>query len=1515
MDFCESPLWDLSLTWYTTNPDFTSCFHKVVLSGVPLAYIIVLSAMEFYFCYRSKSKPLPLCIRSIVRLSAITILILMVTTELILMVVSTKKLYTSDIISPVLELVSLFLVLVLGLLNIKKGIQSSGILFGFWTIKFMCQTFTFASVVRFGDEPGQVPNKVLFEVKYAIGSLVYFLHFWADPSTQEEKFKHGDKPSPDLSSSFPNKIIFDWMTSFLRKGWKNPLTENDLYDLHPSERCETNHGKWEANWNKLANQRYNKKAISVLKPVFKTFGWSYLVSSFIQLMSVLFNQASPQALNLLIGFISSGEEEWKGYVYMLLLVGINLLVIILNSQYFLQQLVISLRMKSALTSAIYRKSFRLSCKSRKERSIGESVNLIQIDSQRLQDVISSLNTLWSSPLTIILSLYSLWGILGPSCLAGLAVMVLLIPTNAYLGTKMKKFQRENMKLKDSRMKTMNEILDGMKVLKLYAWEPSFQTQVEKIRTTEVDNLKKLSYLQAVQRFIFNATPFFVAIASFTTFVLVDANNILDAQIAFVSLSYFNIMRMPLTSLPNVIVQIIQAQVSIDRLNKYLNSPEINPNGVSNNDEGSKVIRITNGTFTWDEGSPPVLENINLEVERNQLIAVVGQVGSGKSSLISAMINELSKSTFHSEINVNGRVSYVPQQGWMQNATLQYNITFGKEMNRKVYNNVIRACALEPDLEILPTGDETEIGEKGINLSGGQKQRVSLARAVYSEGEIYLLDDPLSAVDAHVGKHIFDNVIGPKGILSNKTRVLVTHGVKFLPMVDKIIVMKDGKISETGTYKELLDQGNEFADFLIQYLQEEEEKHLEGKDLEELQVFKGELENKIGKEKLKRQISETGSVHSATSTKSKPRADKRHESGSFNESSKLRKVSKKSNYGSTFSGENKPNKKMQGKRGGGPPNRGKLMTSEYVETKAVDKAVFFFYFKAVGIQVTIWIVILNILQQGLTIGTNVWLGEWSDDPDSAETKVRNMYLGVYGLLGVLGAIATCLVSLITAIGGLNASTKLHDSMLMSVLRAPMSFFDTNPKGRIVNRFAKDIDYVDTSIPLTFAALMRLGLGVLGTIAVISSTLPIFIAIIVPLSVLYWFLQKFYVTSSRQLRRMESSTRSPVYSWFGESVSGISTIKAFKLEEKFCQEMEMKVDTNGKTMMPNYTSNRWLSIRLEILGNIIVLCASLLAVLGRDNLDPGMVGLSLSYAMQITSQLNFLIRQTSQIENNMVSVERIKEYQFSLPQEAEWILDSDPSKDIWPSNGKIELTNLEMRYRERLPLVLKGVNLSFKPGEKIGIVGRTGSGKSSLTLSLFRIAEASGGNIKIDEEDISKLGLGTLRSALTIIPQDPVLFSGTMRLNLDPFSQHNDRDIWNALELAHLRSYATSLPGGLDYIVSEGGSNLSVGQRQLLCLARACLRKTKILFLDEATAAVDLETDDLIQATIKNEFASCTILTIAHRINTIMDSDKVVVMDDGKVLEFDSPGNLLLNNNSVFYSMAKEAGIATSKTSHM
>jgi len=587
----------------------------------------------------------------------------------------------------------------------------------------------------------------------------------------------------------------------------------------------------------------------------------------------------------------------------------------------------------------------------------------------------------------------------------------------------------------------------------------------------------------------------------------------------------------------------------------------------------------------------------------------------------------------------------------------------------------------------------------------------------------------------------------------------------------------------------------------------------------------------------------------------------------------------------------------------------LIEKEEMEVGGVKWGVYSYYATSIGILATLAIIVFYLGFQGFQVGSSIWLSQWVDDPlASTDDAVRNMYLIVYALLGIFQSIAIMIATILFSVYTLDAARKLHNTMLLRIMRGPMSFFETTPLGRILNRFSKDVDVCDVVIPNNLRGLLGTMLNVLGTIIVIVFAMPIFLVIVIPIAIAYYFLQKFYVATARQVKRMESITRSPIYIHFSETITGGPTIRAYSRTPAFVKENERRIDKNQMCYYPSICANRWLSIRLECIGNLIVMFASLIAVLSRGTIDPGVVGLSLSYALNVTGALNQLVRMTTEVETNMVSVERIREYQ-QTPQEAPFDLpENDPPKE-WPEHGVIEFEKYETRFRPGLDLVLKGISCKILSGEKIGIVGRTGAGKSTMTLALFRILESSGGSISIDGVNISQLGLQKLRSRITIIPQDPVLFSGSMRLNLDPFENYSDIEVWRALEHAHLRTFVTALPDGLQHIVSEGGTNLSVGQRQLICLARALLRKTKVLVLDEATAAVDLETDDLVQATIRAEFLDCTVLTIAHRLNTIMDSNRVVVLDQGKVIEFESPASLMAKTDSVFYGMAKNAGITS------
>ncbi|KAK7108692.1 hypothetical protein V1264_016377 [Littorina saxatilis] len=889
---------------------------------------------------------------------------------------------------------------------------------------------------------------------------------------------------------------------------------------------------------------------------------------------------------------------------------------------------------------------------------------------------------------------------------------------------------------------------------------------------------------------------------------------------------------------------------------------------------------------WNPDLGPTLKDVNLQIPAGGLVAVVGQVGAGKSSVISAIIGDMIK--VQGQVVVKGSVAYVPQQAWIQNDTVRNNILFGESMRQRDYDECVEACALSPDLDILPAGDLTEIGERGINLSGGQKQRVSLARAVYSDADVYLLDDPLSAVDSHVGKHIFEEVIGRSGLLKHKTRILVTHGVHWLPLVDQVIVLKNGQVSEIGSYDELLSHNGAFAQFLKTYFLQEA--HDEDEDDPEVRELKRMM--------LQRLESVTDD-------------DLTDEDASRLE----RKKSVSSEPAEKKETDKEREKKDELKEALG---KDKLIEEEKVEIGKVRWDVFKEYGKSVGYVYALIIVVVYLLYEASAVLANIWLSQWTDDPDlnnltvfpanSSERLDRNnYYLYLYGGFGAAQTIFVIIYSAIESLRTVHASRVIHHKMLSRIFRAPMSFFDTTPIGRIVNRFSQDIDAIDTELPMTFLMGLDCACIVLSTLIVISYSTPYFLVAVLPLFVLYMLIQRFYIPTSRQLKRLESKTRSPIYNYFGETISGASVIRAFGKQTRFIEESERRVDSNQVFGFSSYTANRWLGFRLEFLGNVIVLVAATVAVALKDTITGGLVGLSVSYALEITTNLNWLVRMISDLETQVVSVERVKEY-TELATESAWSRKGHRPPMSWPQHGEVKIENLSLRYRPDLDLVLKDISCTIESGQKVGIVGRTGAGKSSLTLALFRLIEPAAGVIRLDNVNIANLGLHDLRTKLTILPQDPVIFAGSLRMNLDPFGEYSDSQVWQSLEHAHLKAYVDSLPDSLEHECGEGGENLSVGQRQLLCLARSLLRKTKVLILDEATAAVDMETDELIQQTIREEFNDCTVLTIAHRLNTVMDYDRILVLDKGEVAAFDSPSNLLRDRDNIFFTMAQSAGLA-------
>ncbi|KAK2566616.1 Multidrug resistance-associated protein 1 [Acropora cervicornis] len=1331
---------------------------------------------------------------------------------------------------------------------------------------------------------------------------------------------------PEEKANIFSKLTFWWLNGLIFKGFKNPLVDGDLWALGKSNRSVTIVPKFMEKWareekrcaigkhcpveeqcqleqaklkeeendvhadteflpkkdEKQKDEKKEKKA-SLLRAIVYLFGRQFLLAIVLKVINDIIQFAQPQLLNLLISYTrdrSNPDDKWKGYVYAIAMFLVAMTISLVIHQYFQIVFVLGMKIRTAIIGMVYAKALALNNRSRNESTAGEMVNLMAVDAQRLMDLTTYINVLWSSPLTIIIALYFLYDTMGPAVFAGVGVLVLLIPFNMVVSRIARKLQVKQMEAKDKRIKLVNEIFSGIKVLKLYAWEESFMSQVMKIRAKELHQLKNAAYLNASFAFTFTCAPFMVALATFAIFVL--TGNELTANKAFVALSLFNILRYPITFLPNVIISLIQGKVSIDRLTHFLNLEELDPNNVEKT-MPEHISMLTFKVAHWWQ--------LLVLLAAARLLYCLPSLGKQKKLLAKSMYRQ-------------GSVAYVPQQAWIQNATVRDNILFGKSLDPKRYCRTVNSCALRTDMDILPGGDMTEIGEKGINLSGGQKQRISLARAVYFDADIFLLDDPLSAVDSHVGKHIFDKVIGPRGKLRKKTRVFVTHGVAFLPQVDQIIVMQNGRISEVGTYNELLENEGAFSEFLKTFAADQ---HVEDDDpgtkqepalpeipetIEEVDFSprSGSLEALWNSRESGLQAQECArggsseALECARGSSSQvhecPRGDSSQALGVCKaDSSVLRKrIDRRLSVVTVETVD----LDCQFIRPDHDDDEDKIIEVEKAETGRVRFAVFWAYAKSVKVYLAVALVLFIVLAEIASVFSGIWLASWSASNVTSSAE-RDRYLGGYAGLGVTQAFCVLMSSLCLALGSKIASRHLHKSILVNVMHLPMSFFESTPLGRIVNRFSKDISTIDDKVPMSLASFLRTFCTVVGTIIAISFATPMFLVVIIPLGALYFFIQ---------LKRIESVSRSPIFNNFFETINGASTIRAFGQQERLIQDNYHRVDENHVAYFPGVSANRWLALRLEFVGNLAILFAAIFAVIRRDSIDSGLVGLSITYALQVTASLNWMVRMSSELETNIVSVERVKEY-AETTTEADWIVPDNRPPDDWPDQGSIVMSDFDLRYREGLPL--------------IGIVGRTGAGKSTLTLALFRILERAGGKILIDGIDISKLGLQDLRSRLTIIPQDPVLFSGTLRLNLDPFDSHTDEELWGILELSHLKNFVSGLEQGLLYPVTEEGGNLSVGQRQLVCLARALLRKSKVLVLDEATAAVDLETDELIQQTIRREFSDRTIFTIAHRLNTIMDYTRIMVLDKGFLVEFDPPENLLAQKG-IFYSMAQDAGLA-------
>ncbi|KAE8709270.1 ABC transporter C family member 2 [Hibiscus syriacus] len=1130
---------------------------------------------------------------------------------------------------------------------------------------------------------------------------------------------------------------------------------------------------------------------------------------------------------------------------------------------------------------------------------------------------------------------------------------------------MQKLSKEGLQRTDKRIGLMNEILAAMDTVKCYAWENSFQSKVQSVRDDELSWFRKASLLGACNGFILNSIPVVVTVISFGMFTLLGGD--LTPARAFTSLSLFAVLRFPLFMLPNIITQVIffssfrayflfgsvtlhewyipmvvNANVSLKRLEELFLTEErvLLPNPPL--DPELPAIQIKDGFFSWDsKAERPTLSNINLDIPVGSLVAVVGSTGEGKTSLVSAMLGELAP-TSDASVVIRGTVAYVPQVSWIFNATVRGNILFGSSFDSARYEKAIDVTSLQHDLELLPGGDLTEIGERGVNISGGQKQRVSMARAVYSNSDVYIFDDPLSALDAHVARQVFDKCV--KGELRGKTRVLVTNQLHFLSQVDRIILVHEGMVKEEGTFEYLSNNGLLFqklmenAGKMEEYAEENENSDVVDQDdskpvvngvANDMPKSASQANKKEGKSVLiKQEERETGVVSWNVLVRAVMWSVWKCRNEIIFQKRKLDLVRLsfivRFRVASWFSAHFKDvgihldslvgDLKIADSIGRSgkvcsqpacwvPPPEGFLKLNAAMYKNALG-----------GFWVVMVLFMCYILTEVLRVSSSTWLSSWTDQ-STTKTHGPGYYNLVYSILS-LGQVSVTLVnSYWLIISSLYAARRLHDAMLNSILRAPMTFFHTNPLGRIINRFAKDLGDIDRNV----APFVNMFLGqvsqLLSTFVLIGIVSTMSLWSIMPLLVLFYAAYLYYQSTAREVKRLDSITRSPVYAQFGEALNGLSTIRAYKAYDRMADINGKSMDNNIRFTLVNMSSNRWLAIRLETLGGLMIWFTATFAVMqnGRavnQQEYASTMGLLLSYALNITSLLTAVLRLASLAENSLNSVERVGTY-IELPSEAPLIIESNRPPPAWPSSGSIKFEDVVLRYRPDLPPVLHGLSFTISPSDKVGIVGRTGAGKSSMLNALFRIVELERGRILIDGCDIAKFGLMDLRKVLGIIPQSPVLFSGTVRFNLDPFNEHNDADLWEALERAHLKDVIRRNSLGLYAEVSEAGENFSVGQRQLLSLARALLRRSKILVLDEATAAVDVRTDALIQKTIREEFKSCTMLIIAHRLNTIIDCDRILLLDSGRVLEYDSPEELLSNEGSAFSKMVQSTGAANAQ----
>ncbi|CAK7324075.1 unnamed protein product [Dovyalis caffra] len=1242
-----------------------------------------------------------------------------------------------------------------------------------------------------------------------------------------------DLVTPFATAGFFNKMSFWWLNPLMTKGREKTLDDEDIPKLREADRAESCYMKF---LEQLNNQKQAESSQpSLLWTIILCHWKDILISGFFASLKVLTLSAGPLLLNAFI-LVAEGKAGFKyeGYVLALTLFFSKCLESLSQRQWYFRSRIIGLKVRSLLTAAIYKKQLRLSNVGRLMHSGGEIMNYVTVDAYRIGEFPFWFHQTWTTSFQLCISLVILFRAVGLATFAALVVIIITVLCNAPLAKLQHKFQSRLMVAQDERLKACNEALVNMKVLKLYAWETHFKNAIENLRRVEYKWLSAVQMRKAYNSFLFWSSPVLVSAATFGACYLLKIP--LRANNVFTFVATLRLVQDPIRTIPDVIGVVIQAKVAFARIVNFLEAPELRNGNVRqkrNMDSVNHAVLIKSANFSWEENSSkPTLRNLNLEIRPGEKVAICGEVGSGKSTFLAAILGEVPHT--QGTIQVYGTIAYVSQTAWIQTGTIQENILFGSAMDRQRYQNTLEQCSMVKDLELLPYGDLTEIGERGVNLSGGQKQRIQLARALYQNADIYLLDDPFSAVDAHTATSLFNEYI--MGALSGKTILLVTHQVDFLPAFDSVMLMSDGEILQAGPYQQLLSSSQEFQDLVNAHKETAgSERHTEVNTLQ-------------------RQGSSAREIK-------KSYVEKQHETS---EGDQLIKQEEKEVGDTGF----KP----------------------YIQYLNQNKGYLYFSLAAFA----------HLLFVTGQISQNSWMAANVDNPHVSTLLLILVYLsiGVTSMLFLLGR------SIFTVVLGLQSSKSLFSQLLNSLFRAPMSFYDSTPLGRILSRVASDLSIVDLDVP--FCLIFAVGATInaysnLGVLAVVTWQV-LFVSI--PMVYLAIRLQRYYFASAKELMRINGTTKSLVANHLAESVAGAMTIRAFQEEERFFTKNLNLIDINASPFFHSFAANEWLIQRLETFSAVVLASVALcMVLLPPGTFSSGFIGMALSYGLSLNMSLVMSIQNQCTVANYIISVERLNQYTH-IPSEAAEVIEDNRPPSNWPAVGKVDICDLQIRYRPDAPLVLRGISCTFEGGHKIGIVGRTGSGKTTLIGALFRLVEPSGGKIIVDGIDISKIGLHDLRSRFGIIPQDPTLFNGTVRYNLDPLSQHTDQEIWEVLGKCQLREAVQEKEQGLDSLVVEDGSNWSMGQRQLFCLGRALLRRSRILVLDEATASIDNATDLILQKTIRVEFSDCTVITVAHRIPTVMDCTMVLAISDGKLVEYDEPSKLMKKEGSLFGQLVKE-----------